>query len=138
MEPMGHLNRRPLEVHGFTLATLNTWVELPDRYAKHPKDAPLLVKRSQEQTMASVLPSLSKRSEHSATVVRLGLTVAKDHLSPPANGPKTNCTTLNRAPRRGMPYRSAARTTQLELVQLVWIIFERSLVLFSCEFTSNS
>ena len=40
--------------------------------------------------MASVLPSLSKRSEHSATVVRLGLTVAKDHLSPPANGPKTN------------------------------------------------
>jgi hypothetical protein len=49
METMGQFNRRPLEVHGFTLATLNTWVELPDRYAKHPKDAPLLVKRSQEQ-----------------------------------------------------------------------------------------
>ena len=41
-------------------------------------------------TVASVLPSLSKRSEHSITVVRLGLSVAKDHLSPPANGPKTN------------------------------------------------
>ena len=41
-------------------------------------------------TVASVLPSLSKRSEHSTTVVRLGLSVAKDHLSPPANGPKTN------------------------------------------------
>ena len=42
MEPMGQVDRRPLEVHGFTLSTLDTWVELPDRYAKHPKDAPLL------------------------------------------------------------------------------------------------
>ena len=68
-----------------------------------------------------MLPSLSKRSEHSTTVVRLGLTVAKDHLSPPANGPKTNARHLT-VPRRGMSRHSAARTTQLELVQLVWII----------------
>ena len=39
----GRLISLPLEVHGFTLSTFNTWVELPDRYAKHPKDAPLLV-----------------------------------------------------------------------------------------------
>jgi hypothetical protein len=45
-----------------------------------------------------VLPSLSKRSEHSTTVVRLGLTVAKDHLSPPANGPKTNARHLTVPP----------------------------------------
>jgi hypothetical protein len=38
---MGQFDHRPLLVHGFTLSTLNTWVELPDRDAEHHKDAPL-------------------------------------------------------------------------------------------------
>ena len=42
MESMGQFNRRPLLVHDFTLSTFDTWVELPDRDAEHPKDAPLL------------------------------------------------------------------------------------------------
>ena len=69
---MGRFDRRPLLVHDFKLFTLNTWVELPDRYAEHRKDAPLLEIAGK---VAYVLPSLSKRSEHSTTVVRLGLSV---------------------------------------------------------------
>ena len=42
VEPMGHFNRRPLLVHGLALSALDTRVELPDRDAEHPKDAPLL------------------------------------------------------------------------------------------------
>ena len=85
-----------LLVHGFTLATLNTWVELPDRYAKHPKDAPLLVKRSQEQWRLCY-PRLA-RDRDTRPPLYEGLTVAKDHLSPPANGPKTNARHLTVPP----------------------------------------
>ena len=63
---MGHFNRRPLLVHGFTLSAFDTWVELPDRDAEHPKDAPLLESvpssTSTAGKVAFVLPSLSKGS----------------------------------------------------------------------------
>ena len=96
MIPMGQFNRRPLLVHGFTLTALNTRVELPDRYAKHPKDAPLLVKRSMEQWRLCY-PRLA-RDRKTRPPLYEGLTVAKDHLSPPANGPKTNARHLTVPP----------------------------------------
>ena len=54
MEPMGQLNRGPLLAHGFTLAALNTRVELSDRYAKHPNDAPLLENRRNSGVCATL------------------------------------------------------------------------------------
>ena len=51
----GLLISLPLEVHGFTLSTLNTWVELPDRYAEHPKDAPLLENRRKSGVVCATL-----------------------------------------------------------------------------------
>ena len=66
VEPMGHFNRRPLLVHGLALSALDTRVELPDRDAEHPKDAPLLEyvhsNTSTAGKVAFVLPSLSKGS----------------------------------------------------------------------------
>ena len=50
----GRLISLPLEVHGFTLSALNTRVELPDRYAKHPKDAPLLENRRNSGVCATL------------------------------------------------------------------------------------
>ena len=61
MIPMGQFNRRPLIVHGLTLA-LNTRVELPDRYAKHPKDAPLLVKNRKNSGVCATLDEQEIRS----------------------------------------------------------------------------
>jgi hypothetical protein len=105
-EKTGSLNSQAsIEALGPTLETrdlnqgraLDTRVELPNRDAEHPKDAPLLASAQSStsiaEKVASVLSSLSKRSEHSTTLVRLGLSAVKDHLSPPANGPKNTYNT---------------------------------------------
>jgi hypothetical protein len=51
---MGQFNRRPLLVHSFTLSAFDTRVELPDRYAEHPKDAPLLEHRRKSGICATL------------------------------------------------------------------------------------
>ena len=90
MEPTGRYNRRPLLVHGFTLSTLNTWVELPDRDAEHHEDAPLLAAGlcpAAKCELNYVLPNNLSSVHRAANPVNYGMCVIKDRVLPPANEP---------------------------------------------------